>query len=112
MTVLIPTRSAERAGVHRAGPAERDEREPPGSNTALDGHSAHCLGHRRIDDRHDAVRGDTRALERRPSSVDVEHSQAGQLAPRCDVAERQIGICHRRLGAATAVARRPGIGAR
>ena len=98
----------ERTGVQRPGPAEGDEREVTRVVALLDGDDPQGAEHFRVDDVDDVGRVDRPEGTLGRRSVELE--PAGKA--RGEPAEEQVGIGHRRLLPAAAVARRAGHRAR
>ena len=102
------------------GPPEGDERRLPGIAAAFRHVHSHCPRHRLVDD---VVHG-PRRLEHQlsawpgevlgdavPGRVFIEAHRTAREVVGVEVAQQQVGIGHRRPGAAAAVADRPGVGA-
>ena len=106
--------------MHGPGAAERHQREAPGVDPALHGDHAQRPDHLLVGDPHDALRRVDRVeveLVRERADgplgrVDVELDPAGERRRRAEVAEREVGVGHRRLVAAAPVAGGAGLGAR
>ena len=108
------------AQQQRAGAAERGEREVADVEPALDGDLAQRVGLVPGGDLEDAggagLGARARASEASASTpgagrVDIERDLAAEQVRR-DPAEHHVGVGDRHLGAALAVAERPGVGAR
>ena len=109
----------DRVGVQRPGAAEGHQRELARVVAALHGDHAQRAGHVLVDDPQDAVGGLLEAqphrvgdlLHGRARRLDVERHLAADQVGR-EMAEDDVGVGHGRLGAALAVGRRAGLGAR
>ena len=112
---LHPELGGDRGRVHRPGAAEGHQREVARVDSALDRDDAQGAHHLGVRDPHDALgRGERLEPElvREPRDrglrrVLVELDAAGQLRGRAEVAEHQVRVGDRRLGAAAPVAGRP-----
>ncbi len=102
-------------GVQRTGAAIGDQHEIAGIEAALGGDALDGIGHRGRGNAQDAVGGCTRAhaerladphFERALGGGGIELHLAAEEAIGAEPAEHQIGVGHRRLGAAEAVAGR------
>ena len=102
------------------GPPEGDERRLPGIAATLRHVHAHRPRHGFVDDVVHGPRRLQHRLSTRPGEVlrdavarrgFVEAHRAAREVVGVEVAEQQVGIGHRRPGAAAAVADRPGVGA-
>ena len=110
----------ERGGVHRAGAPERHQREPARVDAALDRDHAQRPRHLAVGDADDALGGLglaepellAEARDRGAGGIAVELDVAGEPRVRREVAEDEVRVGHRRLGAAPAVTGGPGLGAR
>ena len=111
-------REVELAGdlgrVQPRGAAKGEQREAPRVDAAPHRDQPHPLGHVGVDDAMDAVRrgqpidaercGD--AVDRRLGRAPVEPAPPAEKARRVEIAQHQVGVGDRRLGAALAVAGR------
>src|SRR4029078_9604049 len=104
----------------RSGAAIGEKGEVARVDAAANGDGADGVGHAGVDDVENALRhrlgGKTELLgdagNRLAGETEIEaHAAAGKIG-RVDAAEDGVGVGHRRLGAAAAVARRAGSGAR
>jgi hypothetical protein len=116
-----PGVSRDRVRVQRARAAERDEQEFARIVATVHRDQAERVHHRRVRDLDDAVRRLDRVqaerhgaalLDRALRAVDVEAELAAEEVAGIEPAEHEVGVRHRRLGAAPAVADRAGLGAR
>ncbi len=106
--------------MHRTGAAERNHRQRARVDAAVGGLHRSRFGHAFVDHVVDApcatVAGDVEVVrEARHRGIRrgaVEREVAAEERALVDVAEQQVGVCHRRLGAAAAVARGAGRGRR
>ncbi len=107
--------------VQRAGAAIGEQHEIAGVEAALGGDALDRIGHRGRGDAQDAFGGLHRshaeriadlALQRALGGRNVEPHLAAEETFGAEPAEHQIGVGHRRLGAAKPVAGRPRRGAR
>ena len=105
--------------VHRAGPAERDEREVARLDPLLDGQRADRLRHLRVDDVAHAL-GQVRrreselvaeVRERALRSIPVERHLPAREVGRVDAPEQQVRVRDRDPRAAAPVAGGAGVGA-
>ena len=115
MTRRMPSSRAIVVGVQRSGAAISDQREIADIETALGGDGLHRVGHRGrrrcAGCRPLLASRPCRAARRHVSSArfgrcGIELHLAAEEAIGAEAAEREIGIGHRRLGAAEAVAGR------
>ena len=110
----------DRRGMHRAGAAERQQRELAEIDAAPRREHAHLVGHAHVDDAADAGRGFGDAhshrlgdfcFERDARGIGIEFLAAAEEIIRIEEAADNVGVGHRRIGAAAAVAHRARIGA-
>ncbi len=114
-----PHQLRERVCVQGAGAAVGDQREVAGVVAALHGHEPQRTRHVLVDDRDDSLGGLLGRVEAHrvgnrlhgcPRRLDVERHLAAEQARR-EMAENDVGIRNRRLGAALAIRGRAGLGA-
>ncbi len=74
-------RVGQGARVQRTGPAEGDQREPPGIDTALHRHDPQGLLHGGIHHPDDAIGTHAGPPQGRPGGLHVEGAQPGNAAP-------------------------------
>ena len=117
---LDPELRRQLGGVHRPRAAERQQREPPRVDPALDRHHAERPGHLLVREPDDALgrlelaqpelggqaRRPPRPRRRASSATPPARLESGASRPRSEV---RVG--HRRLGPAAPVAGGPGVGA-
>ena len=106
--------------MHRPCAPEGDQHELARVVAALHRHEAQCIHHGRVGDLHDAVCGghDVQPervgaflLDRRARRGHVQLDLTAEKVVRVEAAEHQVGVGHRGLAAAFAVADRTGVGA-
>ena len=116
----MPSFSASRAACSGRGAAEGDQRAVAQGLAALDGVHARGVGHVLVDHLDDAEAAmdrppgpaARRCRARAPSlRLAIEREAAAGEAARVDAAQHEVGVGHRRRGAAAAVAGGPGFGA-
>ena len=104
-----PACRAPRPARRRAAARRRRTRPAPAPrvDAPLDRHRPHRLLHRRVDHRDDALGGRRPApSSARRGRVDVERAEPGKRGVGRDAAGDEVGVGHRRLGAAAPVAGR------
>ena len=110
----------EVTGMQRPCPPEGDERRLPGIAAALRHVHAHRPRHRLVDDVVHGPRRLQHRLSARPGEVlrdavprriFIEAHRTAREVVGVEVAQQQVGIGHRRPGAAAVVTDRPGVGA-
>ena len=107
-----PQLRGDLGGMHRPRAAERQQRELPWVESPAHGQGAHGVGHARVGNRDDTLRHRIDAQperpgdggDRRPSRLRIEGHAPFQERVGVDPAEHDVGIRHRRLRAAEAIA--------